>query len=291
MTSKTLTWAALLLCLPCLGASPSTSQTEHPTDQLSGSPVNITVRSEHLEQIQVAISQAPAGSTINIPKGTFYGSLVVTKPMTIRGAGQKETAILSKGDETALIVHAGGGSVRIQGIKFGSERSIKRKKDISEDVKSIAESQVGAKGAGLVLYGPGEISFVDVSMRQTFTGKCIASAIEVSAAPLDIEFKQVEISGHRCYLAGVMAVGRDVHVKISDSKITNNHGKLAGAFLVEHGGQLDLQWTTFSANRFERGNKGHDVLLARNSSSGRKAELRIGSGVHLLSGTKYAAGK
>ena len=194
--------------------------------------------------IQRAIDRAPSGAVVVLKRGRMVGSIRVTKPLTLRGAGRHATIFESRGLKAALVVEAPKGTaITIEGMSF----------------TTIPNAQKN-RGAGVMLSGPGRITITDVTFQKTIVGPCLGSAVSV-AGPVQLRLERVQVMDHSCYLAGALVVGPRVDAVIVDSLIANNTGQLAGAMLVT-GGRLRVEGGRLTGNRFARGQKGHSVVLA-----------------------------
>ena len=87
----------------------------------------ISVGSSCFATVQAAIDAAPAGAVVAVPAGTFPGGIVITRPLTLRGAGASKTT-LSGGEHVITVgtLDAPAGSeptVTISGITITGGRA------------------------------------------------------------------------------------------------------------------------------------------------------------------------
>jgi hypothetical protein len=68
--------------------------------------------------LQALVDGAPEGGTVALPPGTWQGTLVVTKGLTLRGAGAGKTVLDARSQGPCLVVDAPGAQVTVSGLSL-----------------------------------------------------------------------------------------------------------------------------------------------------------------------------
>jgi hypothetical protein len=68
--------------------------------------------------LQALVDGAPEGATVALPPGTWRGTLVVTKALTLAGAGAGKTVIDAESHGPCLVVDAPGAKVQLSGVSL-----------------------------------------------------------------------------------------------------------------------------------------------------------------------------
>ncbi|MFC7046586.1 NosD domain-containing protein [Halobacteriaceae archaeon GCM10025711] len=139
-------------------------------------PVSVTV-GEDAPTIQAAVERAPPNTTVRVPAGTYPTNLTVSKPVTVRGAGNATTL---RGDGNGSVVRVNSprvalSSVRVTGV--GDNVSIENTPDVDTGAWDISVQLAYGYGDAAVELDGADGSLVhDVSITTPANGVVLRDA-------------------------------------------------------------------------------------------------------------------
>src|SRR5690349_7068710 len=76
----------------------------------------IATASTNAAEIQAEIDRAEPGSVVHLGAGTIAGSFVISRPLTLRGAGAERTIVDARGRGPTIAIDAVDAEVRLEGL-------------------------------------------------------------------------------------------------------------------------------------------------------------------------------
>jgi nitrous oxidase accessory protein NosD len=198
----------------------------------------LSLASPNLQQM---IDRAESGATIDVPAGEHFVQLVISRPLTLRGAGAAKTILRADRPGSIISVTASSGTVRIEKLA----------------VKGANTSNGGAidhrAAAELILED------IDLFENESTDG---AGLFIASSAPL-VVLRRV-FSHHNQAQLGAGAVLKAKRVIVENCTVAHNRGKNTPG-LVAIADELELKEVAFSANITHDGRSQHTQLICRQS--------------------------
>ncbi|MDA8435226.1 MAG: right-handed parallel beta-helix repeat-containing protein [Actinomycetales bacterium] len=238
------------------------------TGRLPKDPVKRTV--SPADDLAVALSEAPSGSTITLRAGTYTleDALVLLTGVTLKGAGRDTTLIRSPGADATVLVLTGD-RVTLTGLAVAHTGSRPASVLLGGPDVSLALTGVRLSGARADAQGQGGAGVL-LSARGTATTTATATTLEMTG---------VDVTGNGA--AGVVLAGNH-RVSILTSQFRAN-GQCGVCFLDASSGSV--QGSTFTANAVGVVATGsaRPTLIANTFTGGQVGVQASGSSVPVLS--------
>lgn len=191
--------------------------------------------------LQAAIEQAPPNTTVTVPSGTYEERVRITKPLTLRGAGE-ETHLTGSGNGTVITVASSDVALtdlRISGV--GTTRiNLSDDSDRTRDWDSKVEQTYGRGDAGIAVIGGDRTLVQSVTIRTPSNGLLYRNG---TRAVVDDVTVQGDPDPNQGYM-GVMAMGTPVVVQDSTFR-----GGLDGVYAHRSDGMV-VRNSTMRETRF-----------------------------------------
>ncbi|MBM4378742.1 MAG: hypothetical protein FJ086_05490 [Deltaproteobacteria bacterium] len=105
-------------------------------------------------ELQALVDGAPEGATVALPPGTWKGTLLVTKGLTLQGAGPGKTVIDAQGLGPCLLVDAPGAQVKVTGVSLLNGSS-PRGGGVCFQAGTLRLEDAAVEGGACQMYGGG----------------------------------------------------------------------------------------------------------------------------------------
>ena len=186
----------------------------------------------------------PAGSVVDVAPGIYEGPLSITRPVTLRGAGEL---------------------TRISGGGIGRPVSIAVSMSGRVILESLRLEQGEAEDGGGMLVAAG-----DVQLRNIHIHRCAAhgrggALAVVGGSVAAARLFAVDVSAQR---GGGVWLGEQGQLTLRDSQLSRCDANFGGAIAVEDAATLDVDGLTIRRARARSGSGGQ-ALYARGSTTGR----------------------
>lgn len=172
-------------------------------------------------ELQAQLDEAQPGSVVHVGPGRIKGRLVISKPLTLRGAGADRTVIDGRDRGSTLSVDAENVEVRIEELGVTGGRS--------------------AHGAGLSIDNGATVFVVGCLFEKNTakSGRGGAIAIERGA----VYISECTFVQNRAFLGGALFIGGEARAELAASIVAENVAMKGGGIAVADGGELDV-WTS-----------------------------------------------
>ncbi|MCB8965805.1 MAG: hypothetical protein H6660_02835 [Ardenticatenaceae bacterium] len=215
--------------------------------------------------IQYAHDQADAGDTIQIAAGTYLGSVILNRSITLEGAGAATTIVDGDGAEMVMQMAAAANSLTVRRltVRNGGRYGIVSGGNtlIEEVIVRDNRAPSGVHGSGIWIFGPTTIRYTSVFSNSGIYGGGINVSADLTVTHSVIYGNAAEQSG-----AGLNINGGVSSVLIENSTVSGNHAVFLGGGIAigAPGVQLTLRQTTVAANQ----SGGTNTAAGVNSANG-----------------------
>jgi nitrous oxidase accessory protein NosD len=184
------------------------------------------------------IASCPPGSVIELAPGRYVGPIQVTRPMTIRGAGDL---------------------TRIVGEKKGSVISVRVPRDGRVVLESLFLEEGAGEAGGGIFVSDGSVRIHNVHIRHCRTegpggALCIAGG-EVEVTRLRV----LDTAGEK---GGAVYVGGRSTLSLRDSQIKKAEARAGGALAIEGAARVTMESVTVSKGRATIASGGQMMWIA-----------------------------
>ena len=180
-------------------------------------PVSVVVGKD-VPTLAAALRSAPSNTTIRVPAGTYsLSNVTVTKPVTIRGAGQNRTHLAGDGNGTVMTVTAP--RTAVENLSLSGVGPVRSGNNVSAGAVSVNKTSWNYNMRKVHGYGDAAIVF-------DTAGRSLVSQVQINTTPNGIiarDSPNVTISNLTSYgtkrwdegFLGVAAIGSSVVVQDS----------------------------------------------------------------------------
>ena len=194
--------------------------------------------------LQALVDGAPEGATVALPPGTWNGTLVVTKALTLRGAGAGRTVIDAQSHGPCLVVDAPGARVQVSGVSLLRGSS--------------------PRGGG-VCFQAGELRLEDVNIEGGACRMYGGGGLLMSGQKATLV--RVSVSRGGAGQGGGMLVDGECEVEAQGCVFTRNAAEVGGGIRLVEGARLRLLHCTVAGNQGRgRTTSGPEVALSGSSN-------------------------
>jgi nitrous oxidase accessory protein NosD len=161
-------------------------------------------------EVQKQIEAAPEGGVVELPAARIEGTLVVSRPLTLRGAGAGKTIVDAKGRGPAIAVDARGGAVKIEAVTLTGGND--------------------ARGGGLSIDNGAVVELTDAHVTGNRAERGRGGGIAVDRGR--VRLVRCQVLDNRALDGGGVYIGGDAEGELVDSVISGNAATANGGGLV-----------------------------------------------------------
>lgn len=182
-----------------------------------------------IAEIQRQIDAAPEGSVVHLAAGRICGSLVIDKPIILRGAGADRTILDGQHRRPVLSIEAPEGEVHVEEVALTNGK--------------------GSHGGAISVDNGAKVFLVGCLLdRNTArTGRGGALAVDWGY----VSVRECTIVNNLAALGGGIFVGGNAIVEVAASIIADNVAVRGGGVAVVDDGELELWTSRLEANQAE----------------------------------------
>lgn len=193
---------------------------------------------ERFGSLAALIDASPPGAVIELAPGKYSGTLMITRPVTIRGAG----------DLSRLSGEGRGPVIKIR-VPFEGRVVLE---------SMLLDEGEGDEGGGIVLEA-GRVRAYNVQIRRCRSEKGAGGAIAVSGGELDASLVRAhDVSADR---GGAIVVGGRGFMRLSESEIRRSEARIGGAIVVEEGARVSIEALTIGKARAKTSSGGQAIFV------------------------------
>lgn len=188
------------------------------------------------------LAGAAPNSVIELSPGRYVGPLSITRPLTLKGAGDL-TRIAGDGG-TVITVRASGAAPTI--------------------LESLLLEDGGGESGGGLLILEGLVRAHNIHIRRCHS-KTSAGAIHIAGGELQASrLRAHEVSGDR---GGAIRASGGAIVSLRDSQIRRSEARLGGALAVEDQARVQVEGMTIARSRARTSSGGQAIYVAGSGSA------------------------
>lgn len=200
---------------------------------------------ERFTSLAALIDAAPAGAVIEIAPGKFTGPLMISRPITLRGAGD-------------LSRISGEGRTAVINVNVPFEGRV-----VLESL--LLDEGEGEDGGGIVIEA-GRVRAYNVQIRRCRSEKGAGGAIAVVGGELDASLLRAhDVSADR---GGAIVVSGRAFMRLSESEIRRSEARVGGAISIEEGARVSIEALTIGKAR-ARTSSGGQAIYVKGTKSAR----------------------
>lgn len=185
--------------------------------------------------VQAQIDAAEAGTVIHLPAKRIRGNFVISKALTIRGAGADRTIVDGCGRGPTFSIDAVDVEVRLEEMAICNGRS--------------------ALGGGISIDNGARVFVVGCLLERNLASTGRGGAIAVDNGAVFIS--ECTLAGNRALIGGALFVGSNAKAEIAASIIAENVAVKGGGIAAVDDAEVDVWTSRLEQNQAE--NEGHHL--------------------------------
>jgi nitrous oxidase accessory protein NosD len=200
---------------------------------------------ERFTSLASLVDAAPAGAVVELAPGKYSGALTITRPITIRGAG-----------DLSRLSGEGRGPVVTIRVPFEGRVAIE---------SLLLDDGEGESGGGIVIEA-GRVRVYNIQIRRCRSEKGAGGAIAVVGGELDASLVRAhDVSADR---GGAIVVSGRGFMRLSESEIRRSEARVGGAIAIEDAARVSIEALTIGKAR-ARTSSGGQAIYVKGSKNAR----------------------